>query len=188
MSRPCLRVHAECLPLHVHQDAQGLGQGLHGLATLRQADDLHVQVIELVLAVVIGLAHQLAQFLEQCNVLGADHPLQFIHQGVGDPPCAMNVPAVGKADVGDGLGVGIDDGTFTDLGIHGYLAGYRLPGYQGISLCLDLYTQVALPSITLGAFVDGAMGDAVLIGNLAEGLDASPVVQLNGLPVDRHHL
>jgi len=89
-----------------------------------------------------------------------------------------------QSDAGLRLGVGLDDSGLGRSPFFGYRLGYRSLGYQRISLGLDLFRQVALPSITLGALVDSAMRDAMLVSDLAQRLDCCPVVQLDALPVN----
>jgi len=70
-------IDPEGLTLHRHQDAQRLGQRLHGLGALRQADHRLVDVVELVLALVVGPAQDFPQLFQLlCLNLGGAERLR----------------------------------------------------------------------------------------------------------------
>ena len=123
-----------------HQRQRAVGQG-HGATAPRgfgQADDLLVEVVQLVHAVVVGRAQHLAQFLQVGHRVRISHRLQLIQRRVGDLARPLDVPPVCQPDGGHSLRIRVHHLTFGRTVFRAYLAAYRLLAYQLLGLVLGM--------------------------------------------------
>lgn len=173
--------------MQIDGGSQGVGQCFRRPRPLGQADDLAVQVIELVRSTVIirTSAHQIAKFIKEGGVLNPGLMLQLIEQSHDDAFCPLDVLALRQQNVGHALRIGSDYLAFGRFFCGAYLAAYRFGAYQLLGLGLDAFGKVTRPVIALCPLAYCALGDVVLGRYLAQALDARPIVQLDALPIGR---
>lgn len=82
------------------------------------------------------------------------------------------------------LGIGINNLAFVRRSQLRTRRAYCLLAYQFLRLLRDPCGQVTDPAVAFGALADGALGDAAVIGNQAQRLDAGSLVGFDRMPVD----